>query len=105
MTTISTHVLDSVLGKPAEGLGVSLSDPNNYVHRDATNGDGRATFEGADFVPGVYTLTFQTGHWMQLLSRKTFFPQIALTFELEPGDHYHLAVLYGPYSYTAYRGS
>lgn len=105
MTTISTHMLDSVAGGPAEGVGVSLATPSGQVLRAMTDTDGRVRF-AEEFAAGIHTLTFQVGHWSKLLSRSTLFPEITLEFEIAPGEaHYHLAVLFAGNAYTAYRGS
>ena len=41
MNTLSTHVLDTMHGRPAAGLAVVLNGPNGEIGRGATNGDGR----------------------------------------------------------------
>ena len=41
MTSLSTHVLDTMHGRPAAGLKVALSGPDGEISRGATNADGR----------------------------------------------------------------
>lgn len=105
MTTISTHVLDSVAGRPAAGVGVRLTTPDGALTQTVTDADGRVRFTG-EYVDGIHSLTYQVGAWSESLGRETLFPEITLTFAIAPGEaHYHLAVLFAGHSYTAYRGS
>ena len=105
-TTLSTHVLDAALGAPAAGLTLTLTGPDGALHADAqTDADGRHRFAQA-VGGGVHTLTFATGPWFAAAGRDTFFPEVALTFSVDPDErHYHVALLLSPYSYTTYRGS
>ncbi|MFS0886350.1 hydroxyisourate hydrolase [Aeromicrobium sp. 179-A 4D2 NHS] len=101
MTTLSTHVLDQVLGVPASGLVVLLDG----AVVTATDDDGRIRFEG-QIAPGPHTLDYAIADWFAARDRDAFFGAVRLTFEVEPGrPHLHVALLLGPYSYTAYRGS
>jgi 5-hydroxyisourate hydrolase len=34
-----------------------------------------------------------------------FFPEVAITFAVEPGEHYHVPLLLNPFGYSVYRGS
>jgi 5-hydroxyisourate hydrolase len=98
VSTLSTHVLDSVTGTPAAGLAVSLAGGPT---RD-TDADGRVRWDD-DVTPGHHTLTFATGAWFG--ERPHFHPEVTVAFAVEPGRHHHVALLLGPYSYTTYRGS
>lgn len=51
----------------------------------------------------VWSLTFETEDYYGL--GKTFWPKVVLTFRVKQGEHYHVPLLLGPYSYTTYRGS
>jgi 5-hydroxyisourate hydrolase len=104
MTTLSTHVLDSVVGLPAAGLDVVLADASGtFLAAATTDADGRIAWV-ADLDPGTYVLTFATGEWFAGAQRETFFPAVTLTAALAD-DHTHVALLLGPYSYTSYKGS
>ncbi|CAN5247224.1 hydroxyisourate hydrolase [soil metagenome] len=106
MTTLSTHALDSALGRPAAGLEVALTGPDGVHLADAvTDPDGRVRFE-EPVDAGVHRLTFATGPWFAAADRATLYPEVVLTFEIDPDqEHYHVALLLGPWSYTTYRGS
>ncbi len=110
---ISTHVLNTSLGRPAAGIAVALDrmaaggwDP---VAHDNTDTDGRAALllprkQAAD--PGIYRLRFATGAYFATLGAATLFPEIQVHFEVRAGElHYHLPLLLTPHSYTTYRGS
>jgi len=101
MTTLSTHVLDSARGKPAAGLEVTLDGTVTAT----TDADGRIGFPG-ELTPGDHTLDFATGAWFSAQYRDTFFPTAQVAFQVEQGrSHLHVALLLGPFSFTAYRGS
>lgn len=105
MSSCSTHVLDSALGVPAAGLSLALTDGNgNQVARATTDSDGRVRFDN-DLEAGTHVIIFGTGPWFEAAGRATFFPTVDVVFEVEADQHYHVALLLGPYSYTTYRGS
>lgn len=104
---ITTHVLDTARGRPAQGLDVVLEyrDGDHWrpLGRGTTDADGRVTTLLAPDHPleaGVYRLVFATEAW-----QPGFFPEVVLTFRAHPGEHYHVPLLLSPYGYTTYRGS
>jgi 5-hydroxyisourate hydrolase len=104
VTTVSTHVLDSVAGMPASGLDIVLSDRTGvFIEAATTDADGRVAW-GLDLEPGDHVLRFATGEWFAAADRDTFYPEVGLTVALT-GEHVHVALLLGPYSYTTYKGS
>ncbi len=129
MSTISTHVLDTVLGKPAaeisvrlekqEGGGwIELSESSETAERvqDApcgwieisagvTDADGRCHDLARDAKPGVYRITFDTGNYLRRKGRTSIYPEISITFTCDGKGHYHLPLLLSDNSYTTYRGS
>jgi len=121
MSTITTHVLDTVLGKPAAGIAVRLERMlGGWVGRGAerassmewvqiaagvTDDDGRIDELKQDAAQGVYRLTFLTGDYMNSLRRTTIYPEIAITFYCSGEGRYHLPLLLSDNSYTTYRGS
>lgn len=106
MTTCSSHVLDAALGRPAAGLALTLTDADGTtVAEAATDLDGRVRF-GAELSPGRHRVQAETGAWFGAQDRPTLFPQVTLDFTVEAGqEHYHVALLLSPFSYTTYRGS
>lgn len=104
MTTLSTHVLDAALGRPAAGIDVVLADHDGtFLAAATTDSDGRIAWSH-DVDPGTHALTFATGEWFAAADRETFFPCITLTVSLDD-DHTHVALLLSPFSYTTYKGS
>ena len=106
MSSITTHVLDTTMGRPAAGVPVvleSLLDGWQECGRAVTNEDGRVS----EFIPGnlelregLYRLVFGTSS----LSR--FFPEVMIVFHVQDvNQHYHVPLLLSGSSYTTYRGS
>lgn len=121
MSKISTHVLDTVLGKPAAGVLVQLDrsldgaswsregaggDAVQWVRNSTgkTDADGRCIAK-TDAVPGFYRLTFNIGSYLKTLGRSSIYPEASITFECDGVSHYHLPLLLSDNSYTTYRGS
>ena len=112
MSQITTHVLDTSLGKPAEGLAIALQQLENgkweNIASGRTNADGRIAnllLPNESLVPGVYRMEFQTGEYYQALETRTFYPVVHIQFETFDREHYHVPLLLNPYGYSTYRGS
>jgi 5-hydroxyisourate hydrolase len=104
--SVSTHVLDAVLGRPAAGVTVQLLDERGVVAAGVTDGDGRCRLTEQPTVPGPHRLVFGTGEWFAGQQRETFWPEVVLTFAVrEPAEHHHVPLLLSPFSYSTYRGS
>jgi 5-hydroxyisourate hydrolase len=110
--SVSTHVLDAVLGVPAAGVDVVLEGPlgpdDGPAARSsaATDGDGRISdLQHQPLPAGTYRLTFATGAWFAAQGRETFYPQVVVTFAYPGAGHVHVPLLLSPFSYTTYRGS
>jgi len=106
--TLSTHVLDAVAGRPAAALEVRLEHlgPGGWAPagQGRTGADGRLGLGG--FGPGVYRITFGSGAYFAALGMASFYPEVAVTFEMTGGgEHYHVPMLLSPYAYSTYRGS
>jgi 5-hydroxyisourate hydrolase len=105
VSTLSTHVLDAALGRPAAGLVVTLGAPAGDLLATAVTGsDGRVAFD-LGLQPGEHRLVLESGSWFAAADRATFFPEITVAFVVAPDEHHHVAVLLSPFSYTTYRGS
>ncbi len=109
MSTITTHVLDTSLGRPAAGIRVELEYGGALIGSGVTNADGRVRDllpEGAALSEGVYRLTFAVGDYFAKASRASFYPEVVVTFRLGGAEeHYHVPLLLSPFGYTTYRGS
>lgn len=109
---ITTHVLDTVTGRPAAGLNVTLfrQTGNDWaqIAQGTTNEDGRITdwLSGHSREKGTYKVDFDTGAWFQQQQRPRFYPQVSIVFAIEqPDEHYHIPLLLSDHGYTTYRGS
>ncbi|MFJ6824087.1 hydroxyisourate hydrolase [Streptomyces niveus] len=130
--SVSTHILDTSVGRPAASVVVSLSargggrEPWVVLGRSATDEDGRckdlpALPEGTthvrlDFETEAYfhTHTHSDTHSQAEAqqdapaprdSGAAFFPEVAITFAVTPGEHFHVPLLLNPFGYSVYRGS
>ncbi|MFF7852009.1 hydroxyisourate hydrolase [Streptomyces sp. NPDC007910] len=127
--SVSTHILDTSIGRPAGGVAIALaaragSDAEwTALGGSATDADGRckdlpALPEGTthvrlDFETEAY---FSTQHSVKKQAEAqqdaprvrdsgAFFPEVAITFAVTPGEHYHVPLLLNPFGYSVYRGS
>jgi 5-hydroxyisourate hydrolase len=116
VSAITTHVLDTSSGRPAEGVPVVLerADPNGpvweLVGRGLTDADGRQRElapNGRRLAGGTYRLTFDTGAYFTRTGRQAFFPEVAVVFAIGESEdgHVHVPLLLSPYGYSTYRGS
>jgi 5-hydroxyisourate hydrolase len=103
VSTVSTHVLDTALGRPAAGVPVTLLDAEGTVLAEAvTDDDGRVRPLGDPVAPGTYRVRFD------LAGRDGFFPEVVIAFAVpddEPDGHFHVPLLLSPFGYSTYRGS
>jgi 5-hydroxyisourate hydrolase len=102
MTTVTTHVLDATLGRPAAGLRVTLGPAALGPVAAETGEDGRATL--GEVEPGERELTFETGPWFAARGVETFYPSVTIRFTAA-GSHCHVPLLLSPFGYSTYRGS
>jgi 5-hydroxyisourate hydrolase len=113
---ISTHILDTSLGKPANNVPVALwqfrDDPHGgswHKLGDAyTDSDGRCkTLLGEHaLVPTQYKLAFEVGVYFYDLHIESIYNTIEIVFTVtDPAQHYHVPLLLTANGYTTYRGS
>ncbi|MEU6543274.1 hydroxyisourate hydrolase [Streptomyces sp. NPDC046859] len=123
--SVSTHILDTSAGRPAEGVAVRLSARTGRaadwreLGGSATDADGRckdlpAPPEGTthvrlDFAVEPYFEKKQADAQQDAPANRdsgaVFFPEVAITFAVTPGEHYHVPLLLNPFGYSVYRGS
>ena len=99
--SLSTHVLDTMRGRPAAGVTIELRRGDELITA-TTDEDGRARL--LDETPaGEYELTFAVGDYF---GERAFLDRVPVRFAIaDPGAHYHVPLLVSPWSYTTYRGS
>jgi 5-hydroxyisourate hydrolase len=103
--SLSTHVLDAALGRPAAGVAVRLERDGSVVASAVTDADGRVRALG-ELVAGVHRLTFDTGAYFAASGRDAFYPEVTVAFTVvDPDEHHHVPLLLSPYAYSTYRGS
>ncbi len=113
MGRLTTHVLDTVSGKPAAGLLIELWSGDSKLASNITNADGRVDaplLEGAAMRSGTYELRFFAGDYLRTTDAKLtdppFLDIIPICFGIaDPAAHYHVPLLLSPYGYSTYRGS
>ena len=112
MTGISTHVLDTSKGRPAQGVRVILEHMQKggkfvAAGEGITDDNGRIPqllSGGVGLQAGVYRLTFYVGDYFK--DQDHFSPEVTVQFLVrDPSTHYHVPLLLSPYGYTTYRGT
>jgi 5-hydroxyisourate hydrolase len=113
MSGISTHVLDTSIGRPAAGVPVSLEflDGKTWkqVSRTTTDANGRVAQllpAGPKLAAGFYRLSFDTAAYFEARKADWFYPHVAIVFGVaDASQNYHVPLLLSPHGYTTYRGS
>ncbi|MCX4765895.1 hydroxyisourate hydrolase [Streptomyces sp. NBC_01275] len=127
--SVSTHILDTSVGRPAAGVAVRLAARDGRdgdwraLGGSATDSDGRC--KDLPALPAGTThvrLDFEVERYFEDSAKKqadtqqdapanrdsgapVFFPEVAITFAVVPGEHYHVPLLLNPFGYSVYRGS
>ena len=110
---ITTHVLDTALGRPAAGVPITLERlvPEGtwqVVGGGETDADGRLRTlvpAGSQVEGGTYRLRFDTASYHTSVGVDAFFPSVDVMFVIRGGGHYHVPLLLSPFGYSTYRGS
>jgi 5-hydroxyisourate hydrolase len=110
--SITTHILDTSAGRPAQGITVVLETHAGgawkIIGRGMTDADGRVSslLPEGKLVAGTYRLRFETGAYFAGRHVAAFYPSVEITFEVrDAAQHYHVPLLLSPFGYTTYRGS
>ena len=110
MSCLSTHVLDTVSGRPASGVFLRLLDGEKVLFCGTTDADGRCPELRNIFLEkGGYRLEFSVGEYFrqagQVLSDPPFLDIVPVVFGLGSDMHAHVPLLVAPFGYSTYRGS
>lgn len=113
---LTTHVLDTARGCPAQGLKIDLyritKSDRTFIRSLTTNADGRTDSQilpEAEFETGTYELVFHAGPYLDATGTPPetprFLDEIPLRFGMSEPSHYHVPLLLSPFGYSTYRGS
>lgn len=116
---LTTHVLDTVHGRPAAGVRIDVSAIEEdgrarLLATVTTNADGRPDrplLAGEAMRAGRYEIAFHVGAYFRKAGAASaadppFLDVVPVRFAIADGRaHYHVPLLVSPWSYTTYRGS
>lgn len=113
---LTTHVLDTARGCPAERLKIELfrieGDKRTHLKTLVTNSDGRTDEQilpEDSFATGVYELVFHAGDYLDAaetpVESPRFLDAVPVRFCMSEASHYHVPLLLSPFGYSTYRGS
>lgn len=105
MSSLSTHVLDTALGRPAHGVLVRFYQDDVVLATGTTNDDGRIAELAPTVEPGTYRLWFDVAAYAESTGQDIFFPEVSVTFTVADERHYHVPLLLSPFAFSTYRGS
>ena len=115
MTNLTTHVLDTSIGKPAEGMKIVLFKLINnnlkVIAKATTNKDGRLDKQllNKSENKGIYEFHFFVGEYFEKYSDQLpdvkFLDEVIIRFGVSDNTHYHVPLLISPFGYSTYRGS
>ncbi|HXT06951.1 MAG TPA: hydroxyisourate hydrolase [Roseiarcus sp.] len=118
MAGLTTHILDTGLGRPAAGVEIELFElkadgARQRVAHTRSNADGRtdtALIAGGQARTGQFELAFHIGDYFRAqgatLAEPPFLDVVPIRFAIaDPAAHYHVPLLATPWSYSTYRGS
>ena len=108
MSQVTTHILDTTLGKPAQGVSIVL-EQHTMDNKWARLGEGKTNSDGRlpdllsseiKLKPGTYRLIFDTASYFKMIGVKGFYPSVTIAFELLDDSHYHVPLLLNPFGYS-----
>lgn len=113
---LTTHVLDTARGCPAEGMKIELfridGESRDLLKTLVTNDDGRTDEQilpAAEFALGTYELLFHAGSYLDATGtppeEPRFLDVIPIRFGMSEQSHYHVPLLLSPFGFSTYRGS
>ena len=111
MSQLTTHILDTTKGKPANNIKIILyrSEKDQWIEvaSGITNNDGRTDMLQKDVLleKGNYKMRFETKEYFDKEGLATFYPFVEIVFTVAAKEHYHIPLLLNPFGYSTYRGS
>lgn len=113
---LTTHVLDTARGCPAQGLKIELfklsENDRTLLKTLITNADGRTDEQilpASEFATGEYELIFHAGDYLDAIGTPPESPRflniVPIRFGMSEAAHYHVPLLLSPFGYSTYRGS
>ncbi len=113
---LTTHVLDTARGCPAQGLKIEFyrieGAERSLMKTLETNDDGRTDEQilpTSEFATGEYELVFHAGAYLEACGtppeEPRFLDIIPIRFGISEHSHYHVPLLLSPIGYSTYRGS
>ena len=112
VSQITTHVLDTSIGKPGANITIRLkkavSTDWTTIAQGVTNKDGRIADllpASISLQPGIYKMVFDTGKYFSDSKVDGFYPAVEIQFTVFDNSHYHVPLLINPFGYSTYRGS
>ena len=113
MSAITTHILDTSIGKPASDVPVKLEflvgNSWTEIGGGTTNTDGRVKdliTDSTKFKAGQYRISFAVSDYFTVQEVDSFYPYVEIVFVVRDTDsHYHVPLLLNPFGYSTYRGS
>ncbi len=110
--SLSTHILDTALGRPAANVAITLSELTGETWLDiataSTDADGRCKTLLGDrpLAATTYKLRFFTAPYFHALNLPSLYPYVDIIFTItDPTQHHHIPLLLTANGYTTYRGS
>lgn len=105
MKGLTTHVLDTMRGRPAAGMKIDLYSLGELIKSITTNADGRTDtplLSEDEFAVGTYELVFHVGDYF---GDRSFLDQVPVRFIVSDANtKYHVPLLVTPWAYSTYRG-
>ena len=112
VSQLTSHVLDTSLGKPGQHITIRLKQHINglwqTIAQGVTNADGRVGDllpPNRNLIAGNYQMLFETGNYFASNDTKGFYPEVEISFTVFDDSHYHVPLLINPFGYSTYRGS
>ena len=112
MSQVTTHILDTSAGKPAQQVTIIFYQGGNdewkEIARGQTNADGRLANllnTNEPLQTGIYKLRFETKDYYDRQGIATLYPFVEVVVDITDIDHYHIPLLLSPFGYATYRGS